>query len=175
MTRSGFWAKGGCWAAAALLLCGCGANYSWRPSVPQEMRTVCVPTFANESDVMELGAIASRQLLREFQREGTFKVRAAGDAALEVQGVVKSTSHSLLGHDRKGSGVRVATRAFTARAEVSVIDKRRGKVLVDNRPYTARTTFTAGQDRTSAMRDASGRLMDDLARQVVDDVLSLKW
>ena len=73
------------------------------------------------------------------------------------------------------SGARIASREFDAHAEISVIDKRSRKVLVDNRPYTARTTFTAGQDRTTAMRDASGRLMDDLARQVVDDILNLKW
>lgn len=172
--KNRFLMSGGACLAAALALCGCGANYSWRPSVPQEMRTVCVPTFRNETSVMELGAIASRQLLREFQREGTFKIRAEGDAALEVQGVLKSTSHDLLGYDRK-SGGRVATRSFAVQAEISVIDKRGRKVLVDNRPYTAQTTFTAGQDRTTAMRDASGRLMDDLARQVVDDVLNLNW
>ena len=49
------------------------------------------------------------------------------------------------------------------------------KGAIDNRKYVANATFTAGQDRTTAVRDASGRLMDDLARQVVDDILNLKW
>ena len=165
----------GAWClAAGALVCGCATDYSWRPSVPEDARTVSVPTFRNESNVSELGAIASRQLLREFQREGTFKIRAVGDAAIEIQGVIKSATAAMDAYNRRAGG-RIAAYGMDAMAEISVIDKRKGKVLVDNRAYTARAAFTAGQDRTTAMRDASGRLMDDLSRQVVDDVLNLKW
>ena len=157
-----------------LALCGCGTSYCWRPTTPEGMRTVSVPTFRNESDVVEIGAVAARQLLREFQREGTFRIRANGEAALEVQGTIKSASPMMSAYDRR-SRARTAAYDCTAEAEVSVVDKRSCKVLIDNRIYRASTTMTAGQDRTSAMRDASGRLMDDLARQVVDDVVGLKW
>lgn len=155
-------------------LCGCGTSYSWRSSVPESARTVSVPTFRNESNVFELGAIASRQILREFQREGTFKIRSAGDAAVEVQGVIKSASSNVSAYDRR-SGMRISAYKMTATVEVSVIDKRSQKVLVDNRKYEASADFSAGQDLTTAQRSASGRLMEDLARQVVDDVLNLKW
>lgn len=160
--------------AVCALLCGCGTSYSWRSSVPEAVRTVSVPIFRNESNVMELGAIASRQILREFQREGTFKIKTNGDAALEVQGVVKSTNAGISAYDRR-AGMRFAAYDFEADVEVSVIDKRVGKVLINNRLFKARASFTAGQDTATAMRDASGRLMDDLSRQVVDAVLSLKW
>ena len=160
--------------AFGVLFAGCSSSYSWRSSVPEDVRTVTVPTFRNESNVSEIGALASRQLLREFQREGTFKIRTNGNAALEVQGVIKSVSPSLAAYNRRAGG-RVAAYDVRATAEISVIDKRRGKVLVDNRKYEANATFTAGQDRTTAVRDASGRLMDDLSRQVVDDILNLKW
>ena len=154
--------------------CGCATDYAWKPSVPEDARTVSVPTFRNESDVSELGAIASRQLLREFQREGTFRIRPVGDAAIEIQGVIKSATGAMSAYDRRAGG-RISAYTMSAKAEISVIDKRKGKVLVDNRAYVAETEFTAGQDRTTAMRDASGRLMDNLSRQVVDDVLNLKW
>ena len=160
--------------ALSAVLCGCGTSYSWRSSVPEGVRTVSVPTFRNESALAELGAVASRQILREFQREGTFAIRRAGDAALEVQGTVKSALANVGAYDRR-TGMRLVGYDLSAEAEVSVIDKRAHKVLVDNRRYLARTTFVGDQDRTTAMRDAAGRLMDDLARQVVDDVLNLKW
>lgn len=165
-------------AAAAVLagiaLCGCGTNYSWRPAVPCGMRTVAVPTFRNESDLQEIGAVAARQVLREFQREGTFKVVMQGDAALEIQGVVVSVSPGLVSYSRR-TAQRLASYEATACATVTFVDKRRGKVLVDNRPYTAIATYMAGQDSTTALRDVSGRLMDDLARQVVDDALNLDF
>lgn len=161
-------------AAMAAAICGCGTDYCWRSGVPAQMRTVAVPTFRNESNVSELGSIATRQLLREFQREGTFRIRSAGDAALEIQGVIKSTQSNVNAYNRR-AGLRMASFDFVAKAEISVIDKANRRVLVNNRPYVATTSYTAGQDSTTAMRDASGRLMDELARQVVDDVLKMKW
>ena len=156
------------------ILCGCASSYSWKPSVPKEMRTVCVPTFRNETDVSELGAVATRQLLREIQREGTFKIRNAGEAALEIQGVVKTVGCKIGAYNRR---TEMALNAYNlmAVAEVSVVDKRAHKVLADNLRFTAKTEFTSGRDLTTAMRNASGRLMDDLARQVVDKMLGLKW
>lgn len=159
---------------ACLVLGGCGTSYRWRSSVPENLRTVSVPTFRNESEVMELGAVATRQLLREFQREGTFKIRSSDEASIEVQGVIKSARVAINAYDRR-SGMRTSAFKAQAAAEVSVIDHRSGKVLVNNRKYVAQADFTAGQDLTTAQRDASGRLAEDLARQVVDDVLNLKW
>ena len=160
-------------ALFGLAVCGCGTDYRWRSSVPEELRTITVPTFRNESDVPELGAVATRQILREIQREGTFKIRPGGEAALEVQGTVKSAVGALNAYNRR-SGARVAAYRLEVKAVVSVIDKRRHAVLVDNRTYTASDDFTSGTDVTTATRDASGRVADDLARQVVDDLLKLK-
>lgn len=160
--------------AMVATLCGCGSSYCWRSSVPRDARTVSVPTFRNESNVQELGSVMSRQVLREFQREGTFAIRRDGDSAIEVQGIVKSVSCGAKTYSRR-SGLRVAGYDMTADVEISVIDKRNHKILIDNRRYVAMTTFTAGQDLSTAERDSSGRLADDLSRQVVDDILNLKW
>ena len=55
------------------------------------------------------------------------------------------------------------------------VDKRSGKVLIDNRHYQAETTFMSVDDSVTARRDASGRLAEDIARQIVDDVVGSKW
>ena len=162
------------WLFVALISFGCASDYSWRSQVPQNMRTVSVPVFRNESEVTELGSVVSRQLLREFQREGTFSIAAAGNSALEIQGVVKSANAGTLGYNRR-TGMRFSNFDFAAEVEISVIDKVKGKVLVDNKPYRAQASFIDNGDFVSSRRDASGRLAEELARQVVDDVLSLKW
>ena len=59
--------------ALAIVLSGC-ANYTWKPSVPQENRSVFVAVFKNKSDVTGVGNSITRQLAREFQREGTYKL-----------------------------------------------------------------------------------------------------
>ncbi|MBR1922099.1 MAG: hypothetical protein IJ829_08925 [Kiritimatiellae bacterium] len=159
--------------ALSLLVCGCAA-YSWRSGVPAEMRTVSVSTFRNESDLTELGAVAARQVLREFQREGTFKIASADDAALEVQGVVKSADLSTLDF-RRETASRAYEHVVRAVAEVTLVDRRSGKVLFDNRKYTAETTFFGDSDVVTGRRGAAGRLGEELARQIVDDVVAYKW
>ena len=161
------------WLTALAALAGC-ASYSWTSSVPEAMRTVAVPTFRNESNVTELGSVTTRQVLREFQREGTFKLAYQGAAAVEIQGVIKTAGSGNYAHDSR-RGARHAEYRYYLRAEVSVIDKLNGKVLVDNRPYEVETFMVAGQDLLTAKRDASGRLAEERARAVVDDVLALNW
>ena len=161
-------------ALAALTLLGCGTVYSWRPAVPADRRTVAVPTFRNSAKLPGFGSVMARQLAREFQREGTFSIRRADEAALEIQGIVKSVKAGETTYNRRTYG-RLHSGEVEAQVEVSVIDKREGRVLVDNRLYRARTTLVIGQDIVTAERDASGRLADALARQVVDDMLNLKW
>lgn len=158
----------------ALVFAGGCRNYSWRSWIPEDMRSVSVPVFVNETNVTELGPIAARQVLREFQREGTFKVKRDGEAALEIQGVIKKVGGSAVSYNRR-SGLRHSSYDFTADVEVSIIDKRKGRVVIDNRKYVARTTFAVNQDIITARRDAANRLAEDLARQVVDDALSLEW
>lgn len=155
-------------AFAAAGICGC-ASYMWKSSVPDEYRTVAVPVFENRSDAAELGPIATQYTRREFQREGTFKLKRAGDAAIEVQGVIVSAHRWALTYDRS-LGSRASSYRYTVKAEISVIDKKTGKVLVDNRKYTAETSFLAQNDLLTGQRNAAARIGQDLGRQIVDDV-----
>jgi len=154
--------------------CGCLTAYRWSSSVPEKMRTVFVPTFRNESDVTELGSVVTRQILREVQREGTFKIVRQNDAAVEIQGVVKHAKSGYSAGDRR-SGMRLSEYILTVVATVSVIDRASGKVLIDNRRYRAVATYVSNQDRFTGERDASGRAADDLAQQIVDDLTSMQW
>lgn len=162
-----------CTILCGLVVAGC-ANYTWRSQVPEEMRTVAVPVFRNESNVTGLGSAVTRQVLREFEREGTFAIKPAGDAALEIQGIIVNSDAKVVAYDRQ-TGARNRESRFNAEAKVSVIDKRAGKVLVDNRKYQATTTFVSSNDLITGQADASGRLAEELARQIVDDVVSLNW
>ena len=160
-------------AAAAAVLAGCSA-YTWRPQVPEAKRTVFVPAFRNDSDVTELGDRITAQLLREIQRGGVFRVARAEDAAIEVQGVVKNASSHTVSYERR-TGARNRERRFAAEASVSIIDRTAGKVLVDGRKYRGETTFLVNDYVTTGERDASGRIAEDIARRVADDLLDMKY
>lgn len=164
------------WAVvlSAILFSGCASSYAWKSRVPKSVRSVYVASFRNESSLAELGAISTRQILREFQREGTFKLAAEGEAALEIQGSVTGVSSGKVVYNRRML-MRFTAHPLQMTAIVSVIDKNNGAVLVDNKEYSVEVPMVAYHDETTAERDASGRLADELARVVVDDVLNLKW
>lgn len=157
-----------------VILAGCASSYSWKNSVPTSARTISVATFRNESELAEIGSLATRQILREIQREGTFKIAPADQAAIEIQGTVLSVSASTVAYDRRQQ-MRLSASEATAVVEVSVIDKRNGKVLINNRKYRPKASYVTLQDSTTSERDASGRIADDLSRMVIDDLLNLKW
>lgn len=158
-------------AALALFAAGC-SSYSWRSPVPEDMRKVSVPVFRNESGTTGLGSALARETLREIQREGTFKIVPADEAAVEIRGVVKSAGSSTVAYERR-TGARNREHRFAAVASVSFIDRKSGRVVVDGRKYAAETTFLANDDVLTGERDASGRLAADFARRIVDDLVSL--
>lgn len=157
-------------AAALALFAGC-LGYSWTSSVPKSMRTVSVPAFENRTTYAEFGATATKQVLREFEREGTFKIRRTGDSALELQGVVSRVTLNGIDYDR-GYDRRASEYRMRVTVECSLIDKVANKVLFDNRKFVGETTFLSQRDVLTGQRNASDRLATDLARQIVDGVLS---
>lgn len=159
--------------AAAAMLCGC-SSYRWTSRVPERMRTVAVPVFENASMAAELGPVVTQFTRREFEREGTFKLRRTGDAAVEVQGrIVRADRHGIT--FERAYGMRASEYRYTVEAEVSIIDKTASKVLQDNRRYTAETTFFTQGDLLTGQRNAAERIAADLARQIVDDVTSYPY
>lgn len=157
----------------ALLVCGC-ANYRWTSRVPDEIRTVAVPVFQNRTHAAELGPIVTQYTLREFQREGTFAIRRSGDSSIEVQGVITKAERHPLSYDR-AFGRRAREYRYFVTAEVSIVNKDAGKVLQNARAYSAETTFSVNDDLLTGQRNAASRIAAELARQIVDDVVSYPY
>lgn len=160
--------------AFVALLSGCASSYSWTNSVPSSARTITVSTFRNESDLAEVGSLATRQILREIQREGTFRIVPADEAAIEIQGTVLRVAANTVGYNRR-QFMRLSAAELTGVVQVTVVDKRNGKLLINNRTYKPTASFSQLQDMVTSERDASGRMADELSRMVVDDLLNLKW
>jgi hypothetical protein len=160
-------------ASLSMLIAGC-ANYEWGSPVPQEFRTVAVPVFENSTPVSELGPIVTQYTLREFQRNGTFKISRVGDAAVEVQGVLKKASRGALSYDRS-SEMRATEYRYTVCADVTFVDKKNGNVLLECRNLKAETSFLVSDDLLTGQRNAAARIADDLAKQIVNEALSIRY
>ncbi len=158
---------------AAAMLAGC-AGYTWGTSVPEDFRTVSVPVFENLTEVSELGPMVAQYTLREFQREGTFRVARPADAAIEVQGAIRGTTRDGVAYDR-ARGMRTSEYRYTVTAEVTFVDKRNGKVLLDRKAFTGETTFLTQHDLLTGQKNAAARIAGDIARQIVNEALALNF
>ena len=159
--------------ALVLTLSGC-SSYRWTSEVPEELRTIAVPVFENRTPSSELGPIVTQYVLREFQREGTFSIKRSGDSALEVQGSLVKASREPAAFDRT-YGSRASEYRYTVIAEISLINKHSGKVLMNNRRYVAETTFLTRGDLLTSQHDAASRIANEFARQIVDDVTAFSY
>lgn len=159
-------------ASALLLASGC-ASYRFGPSVPEELRTLAVPVFENASGYPEIDAVVTQYVLREVQREGTFKIRPVESASLKLLGRLARTDLEALAPDRN-YGTRAAEYRYALTAEITLVERGSGKLLLNAVPVKASTTFLTHGDMLTGMQDAYPRIAKELARGIVDAVLA-QW
>ena len=158
---------------ATVLFSGC-AGYQWGTTVPEEYRKVSVPVFENMTAVSEIGPIVTQYTLREFQREGSFSIVRPEDAAIEVQGVLRIMSRQGVAYDR-GQGMRASEYRYVVVADVSFVDKRNGKVLLERKEIKGETTYLTQDDLLTGQKNAAFRIAADIARQIVNEAVALPF
>jgi len=157
---------------ALLTAAGC-STYTFTSAVPEELRTIAVPVFENASGYPEIDAVVTQCVLREFQREGTFKIRPLNHASLKLLGKLVKTETQSLNYDRN-YGSRTSEYRYTLVAEITLVERGTGKLLIDAMPVKANTTFLTHGDMLTGMQDAYPRIAKELARAIVNAVLA-QW
>lgn len=157
-------------AAALLAVTGC-ATYRFGSSVPEELRTISVPVFENDSGYPEIDAIVTQYVLREFQREGTFKIKDTKSSSLKLLGKLVKSDLTPLSYDRN-YGSRASEYRYALVAEITLVERSTGKLLLDGVKIKANTTFLTHGDMLTGMQDAYPRIAKELSRSIVDAVLA---
>ena len=159
-------------AAALLFSAGC-STYRFRSSVPEELRTISVPVFENASGFPEIDAVVTQYVLREFQHEGTFKIKGVKDSSFKLLGKLVKSDTQALSYDRN-NGSRASEYRYTIEAEITLVERSTGKLVIDGMKIKANTTFLTHGDMLTGLQDAYPRIAKDLSRSIVDAVLS-QW
>ena len=154
------------------LLTGC-ASYRVTSDVPEELRTITVPVFENETGYPEVSATVTQYVLREFQREGTMKIKPweGESASLRLLGTVKHGEMHPIRFDR-AYGSRASEYRYTLVAEITLVERSTGRLLLDAVQVHGTTTFLTYDDMLTGMQNAYPRIAKELSRAVVDTVLA---
>ena len=160
-----------CLAAAGCLGLGGCASYRVTSDVPEELRTIAVPLFENETGYPEVSAIVTQHTLREFQREGTMTLKPLEHASLKLLGTVRHGETRPVRFDRS-YGSRASEYRYTLIAEITLVERATGRLLLDAVEVQGTTTFLTYDDMLTGMQNAYPRIAQELARAIADTVLA---
>ncbi len=167
------------WPALSLMLLmsfvgGCGYHTAGHSvQLPQDVKTIAVPAFKNETTTYRIEQMLTASVVREFVTRTHYRILndASEDADATLRGTVLSTSASPLAYDTATG--RAASVLVVVSMKVTLTD-RRGKVLYQNPAYLFREQYEVSQDLQSFFEEDSPafrRLSQDFARTLVSNIL----
>ena len=157
-----------------LLLSGC-AGYRLGPTNGDlsGARSVQVNPFVNKTIEPRLGESVTTSVRRYIQRDGTYRLDTKNEGDIIVSGTIIEFQRSGLSFQ--------PTDVVTPRdywlalvAHVTAVDRGTGKVVLE-RNVVGRTTMRVGADLSSAERQATPLLAEDLARNITALLADGTW
>jgi len=162
-------------ASVAVLLVGCGYHTAGQSTrLPQQVRTIAVPAFANKTRTFRIEQSLTSAVVREFNTRTQYRIVHDGkdaDADAVLRGTVMNLNSSPLTYDAQTG--RASTMLVTVNVSVQLVD-RKGAVLYDNPNYTFREQYQVSREISSFFEEDSAaldRLSRDFARTLVSNVL----
>ncbi len=165
------------WGAVALLAVfttGCGYHTADHVTqVPENVKTIAIPEFANETTTYKIEQMLTTAVTREFTTRTHYQILngSAEKPDATLRGTVLSTVETPLTYDTATG--RVASVLVVVSMRVSLRDQK-GKVLYQNPQYVFREQYEVSQDIPSFFEEDSPafrRLSVDFARTLVSDIL----
>lgn len=159
---------------ALLLLGGCGYHTAGHAvQLPENVKTIAVPAFKNETLTYRIEQMLTASVVREFTTRTHYSIlhNDSGDADATLHGTVLSTVVSPLTYDTATG--RAASVLVVVSMRVTLTD-RSGKVLYQNPAYLFREQYEVSQDLASFFEEDSPafrRLSQDFARTLVANIL----
>jgi outer membrane lipopolysaccharide assembly protein LptE/RlpB len=153
---------------------GCGYHTAGHVvQLPENVRTIAVPAFKNETMTYRIEQMLTTSVVREFTTRTHYRIisDAGADADATLRGTVLSTTTSPLTYDTATG--RAASVLVVVSMRVSLSD-RQGKVLYQNPAYVFREQYEVSQDLRSFFEEDSPafrRLSQDFARTLVSNIL----
>lgn len=154
----------------AFVLSGCG-TYRLGSMLPPSIKTVYVPTAANETSEPFIEVDVTRAIMQEIQTDGSLKIASVPEEADSVLTVtLREYTLEPLTYDRER---RTAANEYRLllRARVLLTDSKTGKVLVENPLVQGESTFEIIGDFTTSKASGLPNAARDLARRVVGAIV----
>ncbi len=157
-------------ATFALLLTGC-AGYQLggiKPFVMEDIQTVSIQTFANETLTPRIEVLAANSLTKAIQEDGTYRILPNTVADAVIYGKVTEVSRS---QARAVRGNSFETREFNlfVTLEIQVMNRVTGEILA-TRTARGATSFFFSDDLLQEERQALPLAMEQAAQNLTSSI-----
>ncbi len=137
------------------------------------LHSIHVPVFKNKAFVARVEEQVSNAVIRQFQIDGSVRIATADTAEAVLEGEIIAWERRPLRFQRRDL---IVTREFrlTVAAQITVRD-RGGNIIVKRKRIEGETTYSTrselGEDQVAAERQAFPAAADDLAKNIVEQVV----
>lgn len=159
---------------AASWISGCASDptkgYSTRSSYDEEVRSISVPMFSNETFQVGLEAQLTEAIIKELRRSTPWIVAAADAGETTLSGTI--TRIDLTPYSRERGLGLVQEVGVQMMINFDWIDNRTGKTLVARRNFATTESFVPSQPSGERLARGEQAVIQELARDIVTELRS---
>ena len=159
---------------AVLLLTGCGYHAAGSAThLPQNLRTLAVPSFTNSTQSFHTEFAFTQAVIRELNTRTRYRIQntTAGDPDAILRGTILTQTSSPLTYDSTSG--QTSSYLITITAKV-ILTARDGRILYQNDALPFREQYQSTQDLSTFIQEDSPavqRLARDFAQTIVSNIL----
>jgi len=158
-------------AGGGLLLAGACSHYQVGTTLPPNLRTVYVPTFVNSTKEVGVEVDITDAVINRLRQDGNLQPVPRSDADTVLQGEIVDWTRRVMGRSGRDDD-EVDEYRLIIRARISLTDRRTGEKLVAHQTVQGKTDFFVEGSLPQSEENARPLAYRDLAREVVDAVVS---
>lgn len=153
-------------------MCGC-AGYQRGSAVPEELRTIHVPAFENQTQYPMVGAVAAQQFLDTMIEDGSFKLVELDTARMRMQVIITDCQTNSVRYDR--NNVIVPTEYYlTLKAKLFLYDAQTGEPYIEGKTVTATDVMLTRNQYQTGVTDVIPRASRKLAKMLLDELHTIR-
>jgi hypothetical protein len=160
------------WILAAIFaVAGCG--YRVGPVLKADYKTVAVPVFENRTFEPLIEGQFTNATIKRLQTDGSVKIAPVEDADAVLEVKILAWERTPLRYERRAT-LEVREYRLIVPCEVTLRDRRSGKILVNGVRVSGEAEFFVGDDLQSAELQVLPLVADDFAKRVTK-LVTERW
>jgi hypothetical protein len=154
--------------SVCLPFAGGGCGYSFHSQLPEHLKTIYIPTLANETSEFQLTQGLTDQLTLEFLNRSGLRPGTEDKADAELKGTITGFNERAVNFE-SGQEVTVFTRQVVITLDVELLDRVENKVIWSNPNLSQFGEFTDSEGRDQGVERAVVKIAEEILSHAAQD------